>query len=122
MSGARSHRAGWVGGPRSIAQAGLIPSAFASDSLFEPGFLDWVVRSDRLEHLIRPEPAPTECRRVPALGGPFMFGGPGDLRDDYTVHHEFGAVVWIPVLRAGFAACTLHCLEYPAGLAIEARP
>jgi len=49
-------------------------------------------------------------------------GGPGDLRDDYTVHHEFGADVWIPVLRAGFASCTLHCLEYPAGLAIEARP
>jgi len=110
---------------------------------FEAGSFDLVVHSDTLEHVTHAQTALAECRRVLAPDGRCVFtvpviptrltrsraglppsrhGGPGDTRDDYTVHHEFGADVWVPVLRAGFASCTLHALEYPAGLAIEARP
>lgn len=107
------------------------------------GSFDLVVHSDTLEHVERAETALAECRRVLAPGGRCVFtvpviparmtrsraglprsrhGGPGDVRDDYTVHHEFGADVWTAVLRAGFGTCAFHAIEFPAGLAIEARP
>jgi len=107
------------------------------------GSFDLVVHSDTLEHVSRAETALAECRRVLSPGGRCVFtvpviparlsrsraglppsrhGGPGDTREDYTVQHEFGADVWARVLRAGFGTCAFHAIEFPAGLAIEARP
>jgi hypothetical protein len=52
---------------------------------------------------------------------PAFHGAPGSERVDLRVHTEFGEDVWSIVLAAGFRHCTIHALEFPAGLAIEAR-
>lgn len=109
---------------------------------FEAGSWDLVVHSDTLEHVPDPRRALAECRRVLAPGGRCIFtvpivpgrptrsraglpaayhGAPGDEREDLLVHTEFGDDVWGIVLGAGFRHCTIHALEFPSGLAIEAR-
>ena len=102
---------------------------------------DLVIHSDTLEHVELPNLALSECRRVLNPGGRCLFTVPlvvGRLSrsreglphshhgtcetssNDYVVHTEFGADVWLNVFQAGFASCTFHCLEYPAAFAIEA--
>jgi SAM-dependent methyltransferase len=108
---------------------------------FADGSWDVVVHSDTLEHVPDPTAALRECRRILGPGGRCVFtvpivwerlsrsraglspswhGNAADVSDDLLVRTEFGADAWATVLRAGFVACTLHCLEFPAGLAIEA--
>ena len=103
---------------------------------------DLVVHSDTLEHVDYPLAGLSECRRILAENGRCIFTIPvimdrmsrsraGLLKsfhgssetsgNDLVVHTEFGADFWQLVLQAGFSSCTVHCLEYPAGLAIEAR-
>jgi SAM-dependent methyltransferase len=103
---------------------------------------DLVVHSDTLEHVPDPVRALGECRRVLRPGGRCIFTVPvvvGRLsrsregrkasyhgerdsnRPDLRVHTEFGADVWTSVLRAGFRACTIHAVEFPAGLALVAE-
>jgi hypothetical protein len=43
-------------------------------------------------------------------------GNPGDTREDFLVHTEFGADTWSLSLRAGFAQHAIDCFEYPAAL------
>lgn len=108
---------------------------------FEAASWDLLVHSDTLEHVPDPHRALSECRRVLAPGGRCIFtvpvvpgrpsrsrrglpaayhGAPGDEREDLLVHFEFGDDIWSLVLAAGFRRCTIHALEFPAGLAIEA--
>lgn len=108
----------------------------------EDGSVDLVVHSDTLEHVNFPETAMAECRRVLKSGGRCIFtipiivdrmsrsraglsnsyhGCASDVGSDLLVQTEFGADFWNIVLSAGFQSCTVHSLEYPAGLAIEAR-
>ncbi len=102
---------------------------------------DRVLHSDTLEHVSDPVAALAECRRVLDADGRCVFtvpivwerlgrsraglepshhGNVADATPDLLVRTEFGADVWATVLHAGFSTCTLHCLEFPAGLAIEA--
>jgi SAM-dependent methyltransferase len=103
---------------------------------------DLVVHSDTLEHVEDPLTGLSECKRVLSEDGRCIFTIPiitgrltrsrAGLPNSYhgtseksgnamIVHTEFGADFWQIVLQAGFASCTIHCLEYPAGLAIDAR-
>ncbi len=112
------------------------------DLKLDSGSVDLVVHSDTLEHVPEPERALAECRRVLAAGGACIFTVPvvwqrlsrsrsglagsfhGDRSmptPDQRVHTEFGADAWAFVLRSGFGTCTVHRLEFPAGLALEAR-
>jgi SAM-dependent methyltransferase len=109
--------------------------AFASDSF------DLVIHSDTLEHVPQPIAGMSECKRVLKTEGRCIFTAPivvgrlsrtraglkesyhgtsGQENADYVVHTEFGADIWRYVLEAGFGAVKLHCLDYPAGVAIEA--
>lgn len=102
---------------------------------------DLVVHSDTLEHIKNPVVALSECNRVLKPSGKCIFTVPiivdrvsksrSGLVDSYhgnsdsnsgdlVVHTEFGCDVWKYVIEAGFSAVTLHSVEYPAGLAIEA--
>ena len=106
------------------------------------GEYDLVVHSDTLEHVDYPLAGMTECKRVLAENGRCIFtipivsdrmsrsraglpnsyhGSSETASNDLVVHTEFGTDFWQMVLQAGFASCSVHCLEYPAGLAIEAR-
>jgi SAM-dependent methyltransferase len=108
----------------------------------ESGSYDLVVHSDTLEHIEYPEVGLTECMRVLQPDGRCIFTVPiivsrltrsreglpksyhgvrGEKTDDLLVHTEFGSDAWTYVLKSGFSACTIHCLEYPGGLAIEAK-
>lgn len=108
----------------------------------ESASCDLVLHSDTLEHVSHPETALAECRRILDRQGRCIYtvpivvgrmtrsrvglpdsyhGSPGKNAGDLLVHTEFGADAWTLALRAGFASCAFHCLEYPAGLAIEAR-
>lgn len=108
---------------------------FAADTF------DLVVHSDTLEHVPQPIAGLSECRRVLKTEGRCIFtvpivvgrmsrtreglkesyhGRSGQEDADYIVHTEFGADVWRYVMEAGFGAVKLHCLDYPAGVAIEA--
>ena len=108
----------------------------------ETSSVDLVVHSDTLEHVDDPVAGLRECRRVLAGDGrciftvpvvvdrfsrsrkglaPSFHGSEKELQSDYLVHTEFGADVWKYALQAGFGAVTFHCIEYPAGLAIEAN-
>lgn len=108
----------------------------------ETASYDLVVHSDTLEHVEFPLSGLSECRRVLADGGRCIFtvpiivdrftrprnglpasrhGSPTEKGDDYLVHTEFGADIWKHVIESGFTSVTIHCAEYPAGLAIEAR-
>ncbi len=103
---------------------------------------DLVIHSDTLEHVAQPVAALAECRRVTRPGGWLCFTIPtvvgrltrsrdglkksfhGDANvssDDWIVHTEFGADMWCAVLRAGYSACTIHSVEFPAALAISAQ-
>jgi SAM-dependent methyltransferase len=118
------------------------PEIDLSGLSFRDGSWDLVVHSDTLEHVPDPVLGLAECRRVLAPAGRCLFtvpivpgrltrsrsglppafhGVPGSKRDDLRVHTEFGEDVWSIVLAAGFRHCTIHALEFPAGLAIEAR-
>lgn len=102
---------------------------------------DLVVHSDTLEHINNPLDALTECKRILKPLGRCIFTVPvivdrlsmsrsdkensfhGDKTtgsDDLIVRTEFGCDVWKYVMQAGFSEVTLHCIDYPAGLAIEA--
>jgi SAM-dependent methyltransferase len=108
----------------------------------ETSSVDLVVHSDTLEHIDDPVAGLSECRRVLAENGrciftvpvivdrfsrsrkglaPSFHGSENEPQGDYLVHTEFGVDVWKYALQAGFNAVTFHCIEYPAGLAIEAR-
>ena len=108
----------------------------------ESGLYDLVVHSDTLEHIEYPEVALNECLRVLRPGGRCIFtvpiivsrltrsrkglpesfhGAREEKADDFLVHMEFGSDAWTYALKAGFSSCTIHCIEYPGGLAIEAK-
>jgi SAM-dependent methyltransferase len=108
---------------------------------YAPGMFDLVIHSDTLEHVPDPVAGLAECRRVMSVTGRCLFTVPaiigrltrfrkgmkmsyhgcaGKEADDFLVHTEFGADVWKFALEAGFSKVTLHCLQYPSGLAIEA--
>jgi SAM-dependent methyltransferase len=103
---------------------------------------DLVIHSDTLEHVSLPVTALKECCRILKNNGRCIFtvpiiverlsrsrnnlsesyhGREHDVSSDLLVHTEFGADIWTYVFSAGFKSCTIHCFEYPAGLAIEAR-
>jgi len=103
---------------------------------------DMVVHSDTLEHVAHPVRALAECRRVLKQGGWLCFtvptvvgrltrpragleksfhGNAETKSDDFVVHTEFGADMWMSVIEAGFAAVTVNTVEFPAALALSAR-
>lgn len=103
---------------------------------------DAVIHSDTLEHIESAQAGLAECRRVLNQDGRCFFtvpivvgrltrsrrglrdtfhGAPGGESADLRVHTEFGADFWTEVLAAGFGSCVIHCIDYPAGLAVEAR-
>lgn len=100
---------------------------------------DLVIHSDTLEHVPNPERALAECRRILRADGKCIFtvpvivdrmtrsraglprcyhGQSGIAADDQLVQTEFGADVWQFSLKAGFRACEVFSLEYPAALAL----
>jgi SAM-dependent methyltransferase len=109
---------------------------------YASGMFDLVLHSDTLEHVPDPVAGLAECKRVLSLTGRCLFtvpaiigrltrfrkglkksyhGSAGKNFDDFLVNTEFGADVWKFVLEAGFSKVTIHCLQYPSGLAMEAR-
>jgi len=103
---------------------------------------DLVVHSDTLEHIADPLRGLQECRRVLVDSGKLFFtvpvvvgrmtrsreglaashhGHEENIDDSYIVHTEFGCDVWKMPIEAGFGSVTVHTLEYPAGIALEAR-
>jgi hypothetical protein len=48
-------------------------------------------------------------------------GSQGETGSEFLVRTEFGSDVWKYVVEAGFQSSTFHCVDYPAGIAIEAR-
>lgn len=101
---------------------------------------DLVIHSDTLEHVPDPVRGLAECWRVLSVGGRCIYTVPivvermtrsrTGLEKSYhgnalhmaqamEVHTEFGADAWTHPLRAGFRSVAVHCLSYPAGLAIE---
>lgn len=102
---------------------------------------DLVLHSDTLEHISDPVAGLSECYRVLAKTGRCIFTIPiipsrlsrpraglknsyhGTISQknvDYIVHTEFGADMWKFAIEAGFSSISIHCLEYPSALAIEA--
>jgi len=102
---------------------------------------DLVVHSDTLEHVEDPLAGLTECRRVLNENGRCIFtvpivigrlsrsrsglsnsyhGSQAESSHNLLVHTEFGSDVWTYVFDAGFQSATMHCVDYPAGIAIEA--
>jgi SAM-dependent methyltransferase len=107
---------------------------------FPAGVFDLVLHSDTLEHVSQPTIGLSECRRVLSHRGLCIFtvpivvgrmsrtrsglkksyhGSSGQETSDFIVHTELGADVWRFAAEAGFTRITIHCFEYPAGLAIE---
>ena len=103
---------------------------------------DLVVHSDTLEHVPNPERGLSECHRVLRSNGKCIFtvpiivnrstrsrtglapsyhGQSGVPADDQVVCTEFGADVWLTVLKAGFSSCEIFSFEYPAALVLIAR-
>lgn len=108
----------------------------------ESGRYDLVVHSDTLEHVDNPLKGLSECGRVLKTTGRCIFtipivtdrlsrsrsglsksyhGTSNTFDNHLIVNTEFGSDFWQLVLQAGFGFCAVHCLEYPAGIAIEAR-
>jgi SAM-dependent methyltransferase len=104
---------------------------------------DLVIHSDTLEHVPDPVRGLSECRRILKQDGVCIFTIPiivdrlsrnrddlppshhGDFNvraSDQIVHTEFGADFWKTVFEAGFKQCNLFVFEYPAAIAIIAKP
>ncbi|MBC7962535.1 MAG: methyltransferase domain-containing protein [Steroidobacteraceae bacterium] len=109
---------------------------------FESATFDLVLHSDTLEHVYNPVAGLSECCRVLANNGHCIFtipvivdrftrsraglspsyhGSPTESGGNLLVQTEYGVDMWKDVLLAGFSSITVHCLEYPAGLALIAR-
>ena len=109
---------------------------------FESGVFDLVIHSDTLEHVPNPIIGLSECRRVLKKTGSCIFTIPvvlgrlsksreglknsyhGSLAEDggdFLVQTEFGCDAWKYALEAGFTSVAIYCVDYPAGLAFEAR-
>jgi len=122
-------------------QLACYPEHDMTNLLFKSSSFDLILHSDTLEHLQYPTSGLSECRRVLAPTGHCVFtvpvivgrltrsrnglknsyhGNSGQKEDDLLVHWEFGADVWMSVIEAGFSSARIHCLEYPAAIAIEA--
>lgn len=107
------------------------------------GEYDLVVHSDTLEHVPNPVAGLTECRRVLKGNGYCMYtipvivdrltrsrsglcpsyhGSSTETDSGLIVHTEYGADMWKQALLAGFSSIAIHCLEYPAGMALIAQP
>ena len=108
---------------------------------FNDDTFDFVIHSDTLEHVTDPVKGLRECCRVLKPNGHCIFtipiivdrlsrsrkgmpesyhGNTNIHSEDFVVHTEFGADAWKYVLEAGFKNVSIHALDYPAGLAIEA--
>lgn len=108
---------------------------------YDSGLFDIVIHSDTLEHISDPVRGLEECRRVLSSTGRCIFtvpviigrltqnrrglkksyhGHAAETNDEFLVHTEFGADVWKFALEAGFSKVSIHCFQYPSGLAIEA--
>jgi len=127
-----------VGGHKLITY----PEYDMEDLDIDSSLYDLVVHSDTLEHIKNPLQALSECKRVLKPDGRCIFTVPvivdrlsrsraglddsfhgnntTDL-EDLVVRTEFGCDIWKYVMHAGFTTVTLHCIDYPAGLAIEAN-
>lgn len=102
---------------------------------------DLIVHSDTLEHIEDPISALSECKRVLRHSGKCIFtipiivgrltkdrnglkpsyhGSEKQKSNDLIVHTEFGADFWSYILKSGFSQVAIHCIEYPAGISIEA--
>jgi len=109
---------------------------------FETGTFDLVIHSDTLEHVENHVSGLAECRRVLKKSGCCAFtvpvvlgrlsrsragmkksyhGASDEDGGDLVVQTEFGSDVWKYVLEAGFSSVSVHCVDYPSGLAFEAR-
>jgi SAM-dependent methyltransferase len=109
---------------------------------YSDGQFDMVVHSDTLEHVEHPVRALAECHRVMRRGGWLCYtvptivgritrgregleksfhGSSNVTSNDFLVHTEFGADMWITALEAGFAAVTINAVAFPAALALSAR-
>lgn len=108
--------------------------------VFKSESFDLVLHSDTLEHVQNPLAGLAECCRVIKKPGRCIFTVPivlgrlthsregmkqsfhGSYSTNYSnmlVCTEYGADVWKYVIESGFTQVSLHCLEYPAGIAIE---
>ena len=104
---------------------------------------DLVVHSDTLEHVPNPVSGLSECLRILKSNGACIFtipiivdrmtksrrglppsfhGSPDVEASDQIVHTEFGADFWKMLFDAGFTICNLFAFEYPAAIAIIAKP
>jgi len=105
------------------------------------GTWDLVVHSETLEHVSDPLKGLKETCRILRKGGACIFtipiitgrmtrsreglkesfhGDPKGSSADYRVVTEFGADAWTFVVSAGFESCTIHAMDYPAGIALLA--
>lgn len=121
---------------------GEYPDCDMQDMDYKDHSYDLVIHTDTLEHIPDPLKALKECYRILRPGGRLFFtipivvgrmsydrqgigpsdhGGPNTTREDYRVHTEFGSDFWNWVMMAGFSNCTIHTLDYPIAIAIEAQ-
>jgi len=119
------------------------PAVDVQNLPFPADRFDVVLHSDTLEHVDDPGRALAECLRVTRPDGfvaftvPLIYGRltrsrsglpssfhgyEGSAQPDLRVETEFGADLWAQVLASGARSCTFSALEFPAGLAIVARP
>lgn len=104
---------------------------------------DLVIHSDTLEHVPNPVRGLAECRRVLKPEGFCLFtipiivdrmsrnrrglaasyhGSPNAPVADQIVHTEFGVDFWKIVIEAGFSHCAIQSFDFPAAMAIIAKP
>jgi hypothetical protein len=99
---------------------------------------DLVIHSDTLEHVPDSIRSLQECKRVLAPGGflaytiPIIpdrltrsrdtlspsYHGRGDNMDDCLVHREYGCDFWCELFEANFRNIYIHCIIYPASMAV----
>lgn len=118
------------------------PEQNMTSLLFESAQFNLVLHSDTLEHVPNPVAGLSECCRVLANNGNCIFtvptivdrftrsrqglppsyhGTPTESGGDLLVQTEYGADMWKHALLAGFSSIAIHCLDYPAGLALVAQ-